>query len=211
MPNEFNEEVQDFELTEFSPEDFFDEVLINESIVSCELSNIRKICEFIKEKFNRSHVSENQQAKSGKYIEIVADCQKQTAEITNAVLERHALNPAIKTVFTLTNLIQDLSEQSASLTEKQNSCPLLGPMFNSISEAVKLANDKCEYLGIKEISPGELEDFNAQEHEIKQTTTTNDNDKHKKINHTLISGLKYRGKVLMPAKVSVYCFKNQKG
>jgi len=210
MQNEFNEEPQDFESTKFHVEELLGDILMDESIVSCELSRLSNICESFTEKLNTfiSQGAENQQANAGKYIEMVANCQKQTAEMANAVFERHALNPAIKTVFTLTKLIRDLAEQSASLSEKQSSCPLIGPMLNSISEAVKLANDKCEYLGIEEISPGELDDFNAHEHEIKQTTTTDDKEKHKKVHRTLISGLKYRGKVLVPAQVSAYCFKN---
>ncbi|MCD4831696.1 MAG: nucleotide exchange factor GrpE [Anaerohalosphaeraceae bacterium] len=207
MPNEFNKEVQNFELTEFDLEKCLDGILIDESIVSVELYEVRKICEYLRDRIDKFQLPEKQQ-ELGKHIEIVANCQKQTAEFANAVLERHALDPAIKTVFALTNLIQDLSEQSANLLKEPNSCLLLKPMLDSISEAVKLANDKCEYLGIKKISPDELEDFNAQEHEIKQTMTIDDNNKHKKIHQTLIPGLAYRGKVLTPAKVSVYCFKN---
>jgi len=53
-----------------------------------------------------------------------------------------------------------------------------------------------------------LDDFNAKEHEIKQSVTIEDSSKHKKIHQTLIPGLMYRGKVLKVAQVSVYCFKN---
>ena len=210
MINECNEEVHEIEPNEFDIETMLDEILMDETIISSELGNLREICESLVKKLDNvtSQQPGNQQEVPGKYLEIVADCQKQTAEIANAVLERHALNPAIKTVFTLTKRIRDLSEQFADLAEKQSSCPLLEPISNSISEAVKLTNDKCEYLGIREIFPLVLEDFNPQEHEIKQTTATDDRDKHRKIHQTLISGLMYRGKVLTPAKVSVYRVKN---
>lgn len=179
---------------------------LNESVVSAELSNLRKICESVLNVVN-SYLPENQQNNS-KNLEMVANCQKQTAEIANAMIERHALNPAIETVFILTNLIHQLAEKTKSSTEQHTTCHLFKPILNSISETVKIANDKCEYLGIEKISPDELDDFNAKEHEIKQPVTTEDSNKHKKIHQTLIPGLMYRGKVLKFAQVSVYCFKN---
>jgi hypothetical protein len=183
------------------PESFMlEEPFLNESIVSVELSNIRQLCESILSTTNSCSL-ENQQHN----LEIIADCQKQAAVFANAVLERHALHPAIETVFTLRNLLQDLSEQSTSLVSKQITCYLIKPILNSISEAVKIANDKCEYLGIGKISPDELDDFDAKEHEIRQTVPTDDSSKHKKIYQTLIPGLMYRGKVLKLAQVSVYC------
>jgi len=200
--NENEQEVPDFE-----SEELLDEFFLNESVVSVELSNLRNICEHLKDTLPKmmqlleaSQTSEN--------IKIVANCQKQTAEIANAIVERHALNPAIETVFILTNLLHQLAEKTKSLTGQYTTCHLFEPILNLISETAKMANDKCEYLGIEKISPDELDDFNAKEHEIKQPVTTNDSSKHKKIHQTLIPGLMYRGKVLKFAQVSVYCFKN---
>ena len=198
ITNEFyNEKLQDFDFTEFNPETILDEILINESIVSVELSNIRKICESV------LNTVENKQNNS-KNLEIVANCQKQTAMFANNEIERHALNPAIETVFMLTNLLQELYEQSANLKQNQACCSLLDSILESITEAVKIASVKCEYLDIEKIMPRESEEFDSQKHEIKQTIATDDNSKHKTIKKTLVPGLIYRSKVLRQAKVSVY-------
>ena len=179
---------------------------LNESIVSIELSNLRKSHEHLEDTLSKMMLL-LKASQASEYLEIVAKCQKQTADSANDAIERHALNPAIETVFVLTDLIHQLVEKAEDLAE-QNTCHLFDSIINSISETVKIADDKCGYLGIEKISPDELDDFNAKEHEIKQPISTDDNSKHKKIHQTLIPGLMYRGKVLKFAQVSVYCFKN---
>ena len=63
MSNEFNEEVDGFELTEFNLEKLLDGILMDESTVSVELYELRKICESVKEEIDKIQLSE-------KYIEI---------------------------------------------------------------------------------------------------------------------------------------------
>jgi len=209
--NSEHEQHQNVEKTQ----DFFREILeewiVNESIVSATLDGIKEYC--------HSHSNQLQQIKESllkvlecchnqnnqvDYLRIVADCQKQMAEFANNALERHALNPAIETVFILTNLIQELRKQSVALMDKQASCPLFTSILNSIEQAANLANAKCQSLEIEKIAPAELEDFDAQRHEIVQTAITKDSSIHKKIEQTLVPGLIYRGKVLRQAKVSIY-------
>ena len=143
------------------------------------------------------------QSANDEYVRIVAECQKQTAAFAGNELERHALNPAIETVFILTKTLQDLDAQSAALSENQI-CSSISPILNSITAAVRLANDKCEHLDILKIAPKELDDFDPHKHEIKKATKTGERDKHKKVKSTLIPGLLYRGKVLRQAEVYVY-------
>ncbi len=179
------------------------------------LEHIRRICNSHKKDLRtlnkrisrllEAHEKNERELQS--HLAIVADCQKETARCANHELERHALYPAVEAVFMLTCLFQELGKQWDELITSQEHCPLMGSLVNSIAEAAKLANDKCEYLGIQAICPRELDDFDPKQHDIKQVGPTDDSAKHKKIERTLVPGLTYRGKVLQPAKVSVYRYR----
>lgn len=138
------------------------------------------------------------------FVQIVAACQKQTADFANHVLERHALHPAAETVDFLATLIGQLNEQAASLVEGQMCCPVFQSLLDSIAEAAKMALAKREYLDIESICPAPLEDLDSEKHEIRQAVQTDDPGKHKRVERTLIPGLIYRGAVLRRAQVSIY-------
>ena len=184
---------------------------VNESTVSAQLDNIKKCCESssnqlqeVKEALVQLLEHCKALADNARYVEIVADCQRQAAEYANDVVERHALNPAVETVFALTNLIRQLHEQSASLLADHGCCKPVSPIFDALSEAVKIADARCDRLDIERLSPNDLDDFDSQEHDIKQAAATDDSSKHRKIKETLAPGLIYRGKVLRQAKVCIY-------
>jgi len=206
-----DEQSEKVEKTQDFFREIFEEWIINESIVSVTLDGIKEYC--------HSHSTQLQQIKGlllqvleccrnqnnqVDYIKIVADCQKQTAELANNALERHALNPAIETVFVLTGLFHEIHQQTVTLRENQSCCPMFRPILDSIAEAVNLAEAKCQSLDIEKIAPADSEDFDPQRHEIGQTAISKDSDMHRKIERTLVPGLIYRGKVLRQAKVSVY-------
>ena len=138
------------------------------------------------------------------FVQIVTACQKQTAEFANHVLERHALHPAVETVDFLATLIGQLNEQAASLVEGQMCCPVFQSLLDSIAEAAKMALAKREYLDIESMCPEPLDEFDSEGSEIRQAVQTDDPDKHKRVERTLITGLIYRGTVLRRVKVSVY-------
>lgn len=137
-------------------------------------------------------------------LRIVAECQKEQARYANSVFERHALHPAIATVDLLTSLIQQLCKQATSVVGNQTHCPLFNPLLESIAAAAKVAQAKREYLDMEAICPHQLDDFDPNKHDVRQAVQTDDADKHKKIERTLISGLIYRGTVLRQAQVSIY-------
>jgi hypothetical protein len=146
----------------------------------------------------------NRSPESESCLQIVAECQKEAATFGNHVLERHALHPAIETVDFLAGLIRQLKEQATSLAAGQTQCPVFQPVLDSIVEMVKIAQTKCEYLDMKVINPQPLDDLDPEKHEIRQVVPTDDDDEHRHVERTLISGLIYRGTVLRRAQVSVY-------
>jgi len=194
-----------------SQDDSFDS-LLEELSASIELDNVHKICALIKDKFEQFndrflHLLQEQQKQSDnfeRYLQIVADCQKQTSAFANNQFEKNALHPAIETVDSLTRLIEQIHDQTTNLSEAQIQCPLFKPILSSIAQAVQVAQAKRQYLDIESIEPDELGDFDPNKHEIMQAVVTNDNSKHKKVKETLVPGLIYRGKALRQAKVSVY-------
>jgi hypothetical protein len=138
------------------------------------------------------------------FVQIVAACQKQTAEFANHVLERHALHPAVETVDVLATLIGQLNEQANALVEAGTHCPMFEPLLDAIAEAAKMAQAKREYLDMQSLCPAPLDELNVDNHEIRQAVCTDDPDKHKRVERTLVPGLIYRGTVLRRAKVSVH-------
>ncbi|NQV34145.1 MAG: nucleotide exchange factor GrpE [Phycisphaeraceae bacterium] len=192
----------------------FDDLLeglpLEESIVSRQLADIQRDCqaqnEGLKSVITLLESLQKQDCEHDKhddYLEIVAECQRLTANYANDTVERHALHPAIEAVFDLTNMLHDLAAQFTDLDKCQIN-PLVRLLLNSISEAVKVANNKCDHLDIVKIVPQDLDAFDADKHQIRQTETTDESDRHKKIKTTLVPGLTYRGKVLREAKVCIY-------
>ena len=192
-------------------DDFFDE-LLDQSFISTSLDRIYKICAFIKDKFEQPgdgilHLAEEQKQQADKferYLQIVADCQRQTAAVVNTQFETRDLHPAIETVDSLASLIEQIFVQTTNLSEAQIQCPLFKTIISSIEQASQIAQAKCQYLDIESIAPAELADFDPNKHEIREAVETDDSSKYKKIRQTLVPGLIYRGTVLRQAKVSIY-------
>ena len=138
-------------------------------------------------------------------FDAAADCQKQTAQIANSQLERHALHPAIITVDLLEDLITQIAIQADSIPDIQPESQL-SKLIEYISESRKIAALKKEHLDIIDICPSGLETLDSDRHEIVRAVNTEDKSKHRKISETLKSGLIYRGSVLRRAKVSAYRF-----
>jgi molecular chaperone GrpE (heat shock protein) len=143
-------------------------------------------------------------------VRATADCQKYTAELANQNLERHALYPSIEAVASLTNIDIELSQQAKALMKNPQLDPSLTQLLRSIVEAAKIAKSKREQLGLESIRPEQLDAIDREKHEIVTAVTTNDKERHKKIHGTLTAGLIYRNKILRQARVSVYCFSNEK-
>jgi molecular chaperone GrpE (heat shock protein) len=152
----------------------------------------------------------NQTNRLESYLQVVTACQKQTAEFANHVIERHALHPAVETVDLLTGLIGQLNDQANGLVDAVAHCPMFEPLFGSIAEAARMAHAKREHLDMRSICPAPLDDLDIDKHEIRQVIPTDNADKHKRVERTLISGLIYRGAVLRRAKVSIYRHTKQK-
>ncbi|MFA6186343.1 MAG: hypothetical protein WC770_03905 [Phycisphaerae bacterium] len=136
----------------------------------------------------------------------VADCQKQTAELANQFIERHALHPAILTVDLLSNLISQIARQADTLINSQDISPSLATLMPLILDAAKIADFKKAQLEIQTVSPVDGDDLDNSLHEIVKAIATDDESKNKKTHDTITAGVVYRGKILRPAKISVYRF-----
>jgi hypothetical protein len=140
------------------------------------------------------------------YFNIAATCQKQTAELANQSIERHALHPAILTVDLLADLISQIARQADTLINNQDISPSLAPLMPLISDAAKIADSKKAQLEIQTVSPVDGDNLDSSLHEIVKAITTDDEGKNKKVHDTIAAGIVYRGKILRPAKISVYRF-----
>lgn len=143
------------------------------------------------------------------YFEIVADCQKKTAELVNQTLERHALHPAILAVDMFAKIINSLSSQAEGLTQPGIDSPQVAEFIEVARDACRVAALKKEQLGIQEIRPKEFDPLDKDHHQIVKVIATDDITHHKKIHETVVAGTAYQGKTLRPAKVSVYRFSEQ--
>jgi len=143
------------------------------------------------------------------HLQIVAECQKQTAALANGLLERQALQPAVETVHELAVVLEELSKQAAALTGSHTQCPVFEPLIEAIDQAAKMAAVKRQYLGAEAIEPSPGEAFDSRRHEIQRAVPTDDPSRQRTIEGTMVVGLAYRDKVLRPAKVSVYRFTDQ--
>lgn len=139
-----------------------------------------------------------------------ADCQKQTAELANQSLERHALHPAILTIDLLAGLIRQMAQDAGALMKDHQLTDSVTPLTHSIVDAARIAKSKLSQLEIQMIEPGELDDLDSNLHEIANAVATDDPDKNRKVSQTLTAGLSYRGKTLRMAKVQVYRFEAKK-
>jgi len=101
-------------------------------------------------------------------------------------------------------LIGQLNDQANDLLDAAAHCPMCAPLFGSIAEATRMAHAKREHLDMRSICPAPLDELDIDKHEIRQAVCTDDPDKHRRVERTLIAGLIYRGAVLRRAKVSVY-------
>ena len=140
------------------------------------------------------------------YFNIAATCQKQTAELANQSIERHALHPAILTVDLLADLISQIARQADTLINNKDIESSLVPLSHLILDAAKIADSKKAQLEIQAVSPVDGDDLDSSLHEIVKAIATDDESKNKKVHDTIAAGIVYRGKILHPAKVSVYRF-----
>jgi molecular chaperone GrpE (heat shock protein) len=177
--------------------------------VESDMQNLSDVVENAKKELSLQlqKIAQDNQGLVGKlegYLKIMAECQKETANLANKILERYALHPAIEAIDLMTSQIVELRREANSLAGADAHCPLVKSLFNSITNITKLAQAKREYLGMQAICPENLDELEPERHDVRQIIETDEAGKHRKIENTLTPGLIYHGKVLRQAKVSVY-------
>lgn len=139
-------------------------------------------------------------------VNALRNFQLQIGKVLNHELERHALNPAIKTAVVLHDEIINLKTIAEKAKQEAKDCPIIQPLLNSLQISACIAEDKLAYLDIEKITASEGDDLDPQKHHCCNSIKTNDGKLHGKVSKLMAPGLIYRGKVLRQAKVSVFCY-----
>lgn len=185
------------------------------------LKSAKTICQFfgsINEQLLRQNklLIKDLQARRADKVELkacfdtAADCQKQTSELANQTLERHALHPAILTVDMLAGLMQQMAKAAKNLMSASQLSESATSLANSVIDAARIAESKVAQLEIKAICPKELDQLDSNLHEIVKAVETDEQDKNRKVSQTVTNGLSYHGKTLRMAKIAVYRFDAKK-
>lgn len=140
-------------------------------------------------------------------IDSLKECQQQTAKVLNHELERHALNPAIKTIVGLADELFRLNDIAERLDQGAGANAELQQLKDQLEISAYIARDKLAYLDIERIMPSKADDIDPKKHDIAGDTGTNDKCLHGKTSRLITPGIIYRGKILLPAKVSVFVYR----
>jgi hypothetical protein len=185
------------------------------------LKSAKTICQFfgsINEQLLRQNklLIKDLQARRADKVELkacfntAAECQKQTADLANHTLRRHALYPAILTVDMLAELIGQMAKDATVLMENHPLNKSTTSLAGSVIDLARIAESKVSQLEMKIVHPKELDEIDSSLHEIAKAVETDQPDKNRKICETIRPGLSYHGETLRMAKIAVYRFVTKK-
>lgn len=137
-------------------------------------------------------------------LNTVRNCQEQTAKILNHELDRHALTPAIESVVLLANEFERLHGLGAQLIGEGQACAKVQKFIDDLAVSDQIAQDRLRYLDIEKISPSLNDSFDPKLHTVCSYSDTDDPSRSGCISEMITAGIIYRGKVLRPARVSVF-------
>lgn len=139
-------------------------------------------------------------------VNIVKNCQEQTARILNYEFERHALEPAVETVAALADELLRLDHVARKLLQGNESNVELKTLANELQISGSIAEDKLSYLDIERIRPSRTEVIDPEKHSICDYADTENKALHGRISKLITPGILYRGKMLRQARVSIFRF-----
>ena len=137
-------------------------------------------------------------------LNTVRNCQEQTAKISNHEIERHSLNPAIESVVLLANELERLHGLATQMIGEGRACAKVQKLIDDLAVSVQIAQDRLRYLDIEKISPSVNDCFDPKLHTVCSYSDTDDPLRSGCISEMITAGIIYRGKVLRPARVSVF-------
>jgi molecular chaperone GrpE (heat shock protein) len=138
-----------------------------------------------------------------RYITTLAACQKETAALLNREIERRDLYPAVEALVALATELSRLDGQVQQWPAEGAAGDQVNKLRQELALSCSIASEKLAHLEITMIAPGEKENFDPQIHSVCGFVATDDKRLHKKIAKLLTPGIRYQGKVLQPARVSV--------
>lgn len=131
-------------------------------------------------------------------------CREQTEKIMLDTLDKHALEPAVKTVVELSDELLQLDRLAQKLLKGSEYNQELKTLANEIKISATIAREKHSYLDIKTLVPSRGESLDANRHDVRGHTLITDKALHGRISKLITPGFNYRGKVLRSAKVTVF-------
>lgn len=137
-------------------------------------------------------------------LNTVRNCQEQTAKVLNHELDRHALTPAIESVVLLANELERICGLAAQLIGDGRACAPVQRLIDDVAVSGQIAKDRLRYLDIETVSPSVNDSFDPKLHTVCIYSDTDDPLRSGCISEVITAGIIYRGKVLRPARVSVF-------
>ena len=197
-PEEVSDEGHDADVMEEAPEQQGDSAF----------ETVRETLDQLKQRIQeQSKVLQGHGRHMQQALEIAASCQRQTSEYLNRTLERHLVNPAIRTVGTLAEELLRLSGMVLDTGKEVSGCPAIKPVIEAALVGQKVAEEELACVDIERICPSGGDEIDAARHEVYGTVDTDDGQLHGKIAELITPGLSFRGEVLRQAKVTVYRLK----
>ena len=180
----------------------------SDSFLSCLLlprKQINKALKTCKEKLNQ--LTEAIKWLGQGYQQCVKDvktCQEQTEKILRYTLEKHALEPAIKTVVDVSDEVLRLDGIAQKLLKSSESNDELKTLANELRISATITTEKLTHLDINRLIPSKGKRLDPKLCDVCNFVNTQDKALHGRIGKLISPGLLYRGKVLRQPKVSVF-------
>ena len=137
-------------------------------------------------------------------VKDVKTCQEQTEKVLRYTLEKHALEPAIKTVVDLSDEVLRLDDIAQKLLQSSEFNNELKTLANELQISAAITTEKLTHLDIDRLTPSKGERLDPKLCEVRDFVNTQDKALHGRIAKLISPGLWYRGKVLRQSRVSVF-------
>ena len=131
---------------------------------------------------------------------MLAACQKDTANVLNREMERHALHPAVEAVVTLAAELSHLQDCAGRLLDGGDAADRLR---KEIDICCTVAGETLANIDARRIAPSAGEPFDPKEHTVCGYVETSEEGLHGKIGMVVTPGILYRGHVLQQALVTI--------
>jgi hypothetical protein len=174
--------------------------------VYVQLSTVSQRLRDLERRLDRLGTSvEQQYRRHDQHVAILVACQRDTANVLNHELERHALYPAVEAVVALAAELSHLRDCASQLLGGGGDGA--GKLRAEIDISCSVAGEKLANLDVQRIAPAEGEQLDPKTHSVCGYVETADESFHGRISKLVTPGTVYRGTVLRQARVIVFRLK----